>query len=734
MSRHRAAAWATSPPTVPAESLTVTDPTVRVAVRPWRYALMIRAGDPDDLGRAIAIASMSWGGVGWPLMPVGPSGVVDPGALSVARAVGVDAVLDLRGAGWTQPDLPWPIRKPDPGAPDGGLTADGRSAPPGLEQSQVVLPASGRFIDAAGAGTVDGPAAVQVWRAYGAVIREDTDPAALARAQIAGQTAVVVGSDHAAASGRGRVGTIGLVWAAPDDADLSDVIGFWNVRALRGRGGCAGMVMIADIPTLTSRDIIDAIRSRVAATTPHDPGCLVLAPRLSPDDAVTLGRMLGARPIDEAAGWSLWKRSTPSSVPVPAATSSSAGKLVAHVLPIQPVHPAAVGHGDIALVVRSSQLSAPRRPAVAELFHPQARWTDDGLALPAVQAASHVVTVDLPEPTKVLDAALAARGLACERSDTGRLAERLIELCGDRTLLRQPGFHTLLAALAAAGEARNQPIRLSSLATAVGLTDRQLRAVSGALTALAADGLVEWSAQVECRGCGVVSHRPLEGPVAICDQCGKRAAFRLTDTGDLVVHHHCHELLRRLCVQPLPTLLAAAVTLAAEGAYVTLMPQVGSPGHWQRLDGLGWHGNSLYALVLLTDQAVALVDWAAAAGVDALVLIGEPTADLMEAFQQRAAASGVDLTVLTADDLVWEPVTARPAGRRSAERRSNGRRAAPDPPASSISSQTMSAPTLPAPPAVPTQASPYAAPSLMPEQPSAPVDLREAMLDFRRMM
>ncbi|WP_163513107.1 hypothetical protein [Fodinicola acaciae] len=702
---------------------------MRVAVRPWRYALMIRAGDPDDLGRAIAIASMSWGGVGWPLMPVGPSGAVDPGALSVARAVGVDAVLDLRGAGWSMPDLPWPVRKPDPGAPDGGLTADGRSAPPGLNDAQVVLPASGRFIDAAGAGTVDGPAAVQVWRAYGAVVREATDSAALARAQIAGQTAVAVGADQAAASGRGRVGTIGLVWAAPDDADLSDVIGFWNVRALRGRGGCAGVVLIADIPTLTSREIIDSIRSRVAATTPHDPGCLVLAPRMSQDDVHTLGRMLGARPIDESAGWSLWKRSTPSSVPVPAATTSSAGKLVAHVLPIQPVHPAAVGHGDIALVVRSSQLSAPRRPAVAELFHPQARWTDDGLALPAVLAASHVVTVDLPEPTRILDAALAARGLACERSDTGRLAERLIDACGDRTLLRQPGFHTLLAALAAAGEARHLPIRLSSLAAAVGLTERQLPAVSRALAALAAEGLVEWSAQVECGGCGVASQRPLEalGPVASCDQCGRRAAYRLTDSGDLVIHHHCHELLRRLCVQPMPTLIAAAVTLAAEGAYVTLMPQVGSAGHWQRVDGIGWHGNSLYALVLLTDQSVALVDWAAAAGIDALVLIGEPTADLMDAFQQRATATGVDLTVLTADDLVWEPVTTRPAGRRSAERR----RSAPQPPPSSLSPPTMSAPTLPAPPAVPTQASPYSPPSL---QPSGPVDLREAMLDFRRMM
>ncbi|GAA1675559.1 hypothetical protein GCM10009765_26080 [Fodinicola feengrottensis] len=700
------------------ESLTVADPTVRIAVRPWRYALMVRVGDPDDLGRAIAIASMSWGGVGWPLLPVGPTGAVDPGALSVARAIGVDAVLDMRGTGpvvgWAMPDLPWPVRRPDPEAQDGGLTGDGRCAPPRLVGEQVVLPASGRFVDAAGAGTVDSAAAVQVWRSYGALIREDTAAHALALAQVAGRTAVAVGADAAAASGRGRVGTIGFVWAVPDDADLADVIGFWNVRALRGRGGCAGVVMIADVSTLTSREITDAIRTRVAATTPHDPSCLLLAPRLARDDLITLGRMLGARPIDESAGWGLWKRSTPTGVAVPATTTASTGKLVAHVLPLDPVHPAAIGHGDIALVVRSSQLSAPRRPAVAELYHPRARWTDDGLAVPAVQNASHVVSLDLPEPTKILDAALAARGLSCERSEAGQLAERLIERCGDRTMLRRPGTQTLFAALAAAGESRHLPFRLATLAAAVGLTERQIRSVAGALAAFAADGLVEWSALVECRHCGMTSYRQLDAvrPAVRCDFCAKPAAFALTEAGELAIHHRCHELLVRLCAPPMPLLLAAAVTLATEGAYVTLMPQVGAAGSWQRVDGIGWHGNSLYALVTLaggTGRPGDLVEWASSVGLDALVLVGEPTGDLMESYQRRAGETGVDLTVLTSDDLVWEPLSAaraRPPGRRSAERRLNGRRA--------VESAPWSPPEEPIPPAT--------------------MDLRDALIDFRRMM
>jgi hypothetical protein len=681
---------------------------------------MVRVGDPDDLGRAIAIATMSWGGVGWPLLPVGPNGAVDPGALSVVRAIGVDGVLDMRGTGpvtgWAMPDLPWPIRRPDLQARDGGLTGDGRCAPPGLAGQQVVLPASGRFVDAAGAGTVNTADAVQVWRSYGAVIREDTAAGVLAKAQVAGHTAVAVGADAAAASGRGRVGTIGLVWAVPDDNELGDVIGFWNVRALRGRGGCAGVVLIADVSTLTGREVTDAIRTRVAATTPHDPSCLLLAPRLARDDQITLGRMLGARPIDESAGWALWKRSTPTGVAVPATTTGSTGKLIAHVLPLQPVHPAAIGHGDIALVVRSSKLAAPRRPAVAELYHPLARWTDDGLAVPAVQAAAHMVSLDLPEPTRILDAALAARGLSCERSETGLLAERLIELSGDRTMLRRPGTQTLLAALAAAGESRHLPFRLASLAAAVGLTDLQLRSVAGALASFAADGLVEWSALVACGHCGMTSHRPLDAvrPAVRCDFCAKPAAFALTDGGELAIHHRCHELLRRLCEPPMPLLLAAAVTLATEGAYVTLMPQVGAPGRWQRLDGLGWHGNSLYALVTLAGdpgRAGDLVDWASSVGVDALVLVGEPTGDLMESYQRRAGDTGVDLTVLTPDDLVWEPLSsarARPPGRRSAERRTNGHRSA-EPPAWV---------------------------STTPIEPIAPstVDVRDALVDFRRMM
>jgi hypothetical protein len=258
-------------------------------------------------------------------------------------------------------------------------------------------------------------------------------------------------------------------------------------------------------------------------------------------------------------------------------------------------------------------------------------------------------------------------------------------------VLRRPELQALLGALAVLGGVPGDPVPLTGLAAAApvpapesGVCDVDSAGIAAVIDLLCTDGLVDRAFRVDCGQCGVDAYPGLDalGPGAPrCPACGGTAAYARAESGEPAFHYRVHPLLRRLSYGPLPTVLAASAALLAEGAHLAAYPQVRTRRDWERLDALGWHGDSVFGLVAVHSAAAppeVAVARCAAAGVDVVVVaaIGTLPEDQLAAYAQSADRAGLLLSVLDADDLIL-PALALP-------RKRSARRALPQSPAHTL--------------------------------------------------
>jgi hypothetical protein len=191
---------------------------------------------------------------------------------------------------------------------------------------------------------------------------------------------------------------------------------------------------------------------------------------------------------------------------------------------------------------------------------------------------------------------------------------------------------------------------------------------------LCADGLVERGFRVDCGRCGASAYPGFDALTVgapRCPSCGASGSYARGDSGEPAFHYRVHPLLRRLSYGPLPTVLAAAAALLAEGAHISAYPQVRTARDWERLDALGWHGDSVFGLVAVHPAAAEpekAVERCAAAGVDVVVVaaIGVLPDEQVQAYAGATEREGLMLSVLDAGDLIL-PALALPR-KRSARR------------------------------------------------------------------
>jgi hypothetical protein len=562
--------------------------------------------------------------------------------------------------------------------------------PPEPTGARVSLPDTGRLADLVGAGTLADPRVRDLWLASGVRLREEQDPVSMALAQIAGRTPVVAGRHAAAAAATGGPGTIGLLWVTGDArGGLADAVGFWNARALRGRGGIGGIAVLGDPDVLASAEVQQVLPEALRASSCGEPACVVLSASIGPHRLRALAAEWGTaaygpagadRVVACADPLELWGGEVLSpTVPVVAVRQDE--RIDLRVPAPVAIHPGLVGLGEVALCIAAEGTAGPPRAGVARLHHPSARWAVDGLRIPVTPASRYDVRLHVPPPRDILAAALADRGVKVVSGDTGALVDRLVGKLADPTVLRRPELQALLGALAVLDGVPGDPVPLSGLAAAapvpapdLGVSDVDSAGIAAVVDVLCADGLVERAFRVDCGRCGVDAYPGLDELTAgapHCPACGAPSAYARAETGEPAFHYRIHPLLRRLSYGPLPTVLAAAAALLGEGAHIAAYPQVRTRRDWERLDALGWHGDSVFGLVAVHPAAAApevAVARCAAAGVDVVVVAsaGRLPAGQLHAYAENTDRAGLLLSVLDAGDLLLPPLV--PARRRSAPR------------------------------------------------------------------
>jgi hypothetical protein len=508
----------------------------------------------------------------------------------------------------------------------------------------------------------------------------------MALAQITGRTAVVAGRHVAAATATGGPGTIGLVWVTDRSGDgFDDAIGFWNARALRGRGGVGGISLLTDPDVLAAPAVRELLPDAVRASSCGDPACVVLGPSHPAERLAALAAELGEaaygpgethRVVPGLDPLTLWGGEVRS--PAVAVVAVRQGDRIDLRVPAPvAVHPGLVGIGEVALCIAPEAGVGPRRPGVARLQHPAGRWAVDGLRIPVTPASRYDVSLAVPPPSAILAAALSDRGVEVVSGDTGQLVDRLVGTLSDPSLLRRPELQALLGALAVLGGVPGDPVPLTGLAAAApvpapdsGVHDVQSGGLAAVIDLLCADALVERGFRVDCSRCGMSAYPGFDSLTAgapPCPSCGAPSAYARADSGEPAFHYRVHPLLRRLSYGPLPTVLAAAAALLAEGAHISAYPQVRTPRDWERLDALGWHGDSLFGLVAVHAASATpevAVARCAAAGVDVVVVaaVGTLSDAQVQVYAETADREGLMLSVLDAEDLIL-PALALPRTR-----------------------------------------------------------------------
>jgi hypothetical protein len=457
----------------------------RLDVGPLRACYLVPDHDRRRLMEAITAASRRWGGVTEPMLAVGPDGFTDQRWQRVVAALAPELFVDIgldeqaRTAAAAQlgksltswadfageaPKFPWLWCHP--------LVIDWPAG-----DDPVPVPADASLRALAGAGAVEN---FPMWNVYGPGIAQNADEHRCVLAQLTRGTAIWATARAVTEEAAGSVlapPAPAVIWVSEPDS-FADAIGFWNARALvatitASTTPVTAVLLPPDITAWTDLAALLVPRFQLQFRRPRPDAFIFshsvpqeqlheIAAQLNPAETVP------AVAQEHAAPGSLGTEPDPGTAltaavgldPTPwccyprryGRGSSElvqvfAGQTVTRTP--SPV-PFRVGTGGWVQVSLSGlrAFAAPPRPAVARLFTDDAWFSGGRLCMKRATMNRYELAVTVPEPSSVLSAALADKGVTFTLSDKGKYAQALLARApGLEELVRQPGALEVIADL-----------------------------------------------------------------------------------------------------------------------------------------------------------------------------------------------------------------------------------------------------------------------------------------------
>jgi hypothetical protein len=235
----------------------------QVQVGPKRRAFLVRDGDGDRLRDALLAASTIWGGARCPVLPVEDDGTVAPFWLQIAELLQVCEYVDFtRESGgesaWSEANNgKWPITLARPLEDAQYWSAHPLVAFDPAAETTFYLPVKQSLRALAAVGHIALEDEREMWRREGAAVLERADERRLLRAQLRGTTVLdaTLRHDIEASIVSPFFTSMGMIWIVDDPEDFTQVVSFWNHRALRPRGYRTGVSVLTDSETLADPDL-----------------------------------------------------------------------------------------------------------------------------------------------------------------------------------------------------------------------------------------------------------------------------------------------------------------------------------------------------------------------------------------------------------------------------------------------------------------------------------------------
>lgn len=572
---------------------------VRLDVGPLRACYLVPDLDRARLIEAITAASRRWGGVTEPILRVGPDGLIGDWSARIAAALKPDVFVDMgldkqaRQAAATQlgrdltswedfvgrvPAVRWLWCHP--------LAVDWP-----IGNDPVPMPFDADVRELAGVGTVED---LQWWKLYGAGVQERADVQQCARAQIGRNTVAWASAGAVTEEAEGSMfppPMPAVIWVS-EPGSFTDVVGFWNARALvatsRSVVPMTAVLLPPDIPEWSELAGLLTPRFQQQFKRPR-PDALVYSNTVPLERLQEIAQKLGLGVEDlpvaqeHAAPGSFGINPDPVGAPTaavgfdptpwccyPRRYGASTNELVQVFLgrtviqgtsPVRPRPLGPVGGWAKTSLSGLRSLKVPQRPAVAQLFAGDAWFFDGRLCRRRAVADLYDLTVSIPEPHAILAAALHDSGLTFELSDKGKYVQALLdrapsleelisqvpalEVIQDLTRKRtehfkqeletllngKPGGDDLVSGiLALARERVPLPHQTVAEMPKHGLAAAEIASILERLVAL---GLCSRGLSIQCRACQMESYVEL-GEVAgqaTCPGCGTIGTYREATSG-----------------------------------------------------------------------------------------------------------------------------------------------------------------------------------------------------------
>lgn len=683
---------------------------VTVDFRPTVAAWLIPTNDRTGLQRAVRGAARRWGGIGEPIIPVSPTGVVQPfwrRVLDVLRPdlavnVGLDSSSAARAAGGLQVVSETQF--------DGVMSGIHQLAVTDVTQMRdrwVMRSASGTLRDEAALGAVPGDE-IADWESFVRIFDCDTGGVGSARSQLERTSVLHVALEHAGEIQATNMSSLPVVlWVCAGDS-YRDVLWFWNYRALSSRTLWPARMALVNTALGEADQFAEVLRNVVAQSARAEPAVIFNSFTVPSAQLRQLAEQLG---LTRTTATRMRRSVTGAGVadgPLdyvemielkdlvtnPRQYGSRAYVSTPIVRPLTRLDittPMPLNHRiGGTLRVRVSEIPGavvPQRPQVAQLFHENAYWDDlSSLGLIVAPTQRMFLDIAIPTPHDVLTAALADRGVTWVPSNAGVYGQALLQasapdLFGRGGVVRVIQALTTPRSKALATALRRLPVgtpeaELTRLAAEWGGRAQQTfalvdtiasrlqgiskTAVGDAVEELCAVGLAERGAAIVCSTCSLRSfvQLPLAGALATCPACGAVGDYVRAGAGGMGIHYRLNALLDRASDNGVVLHLSGMALLGLR-ADSHLWPGVNLSTASTSLgeaDLCGYIGRDLVvgeakmsSEEFTTRQIRRDLALAEATAADIYVILGmsPPPPDLVEFARRRARSVSVEVEVLT---------------------------------------------------------------------------------------
>lgn len=692
---------------------------IRVAVLPARAAYLIRAGSRDGFRTAVQEACTRWAGITEPIVPVRKGGHVDALWEQLIETADVDGLVnvdaheeDATAVGIRLGLQVTPLNRID----DSGVThwTSHPAAVVDREQWTSRAPVMARvdsdLWEVAAAGDLS-PEAKSGFDDVHLPVRRPRTCDEIARAQLASSTLLDLSSTSFAEHGsrNGPWPAPAVVWITKPNS-LTDVVRFWNLRALRPlRSDQFTTLLLPHRDVENWMGLGDQLQGLLARPGEVAPDVLLVSVS-AVNDVADVAAVLGLERTSEKV------RSSRSFPPPPTRRPPFNYRddinpfhwvvferdygLAADIL-TQLFHSKTVLDFDSPVHFRGPSAYAlvrfsgrpfdrlPRRHEVARLVQANASWHGESIQLATRALSSYRFELSLPSKEDVVHALLASCTASYSLSDKGQLGEALLARGSAEHLLRPGVFEAIESLTTPRSRSLLRELRTMSdgpdarvlelAATWGGRGRRRYRSAeqvgsqahwptqvspASALEELVAAGWAERGAVVDCARCGVPWFVPTARLDAIgtCPGCGHPQGYG-TDDGGLMIFYRLDALVDRCSDQGvLPALMTIPVLTQRHGDVHLL------PGLTARLHG----GEICEADVIGTVGANFIVgevktspDWltptelrkavsrasALGAEINLVASVGIVQDDVRSLAAELSAAAGMECWILDQSDL-----------------------------------------------------------------------------------